>query len=90
MSVLVVPVPPDSDWSDKVHCMSGSTERRSTTETEQVRFREEPAVTGRGLLEVTSTTGTGRSAGRGGHAYILYTDWTCTCTYCSTFITHVH
>ena len=66
MSVLVVPVPPDSDWSDKVvHCMSGSTERRSTTETEQVRLREEPAVTGRGLLEVTSTTGTGRSAGRG-------------------------
>ncbi len=67
VSVLVVPVPPDnSDWSDKDHCMSGSTERRSTTETEQVRLKEEPAVTGRGLLEVTSTTWTGRSAGRGG------------------------
>ena len=55
---------PDSGWSDSVHCMSGSTERRSSTETEQVRSREDPASTGRGLLGDISTTGTGRTAGR--------------------------
>ena len=58
---------PDNDWSDSVHCMSGSTERKFTTETEQVRSREDPASTGRGLLGDISTTGTGRSAEREGN-----------------------
>ena len=63
--MLVRPlITPDSDWSDCVHCMSGSTERRSSTETEQVRSREDPASTGRRLLGDISTTGSGRTAGR--------------------------
>ena len=66
VSVLVVPVSSDRGWSDRLHCMSGSTERRSTTDTEQVRLRGEPARTGRGLLDDTITTGTGRAVGRGG------------------------
>ncbi len=64
MSVLMVPVSSDRVWSDRLHCMSGSTERRSSTDTEQVRLRGEPARTGRGLLDDTITTGTGRAVGR--------------------------